>query len=69
MCCKNDSSVINLIYSGQQLLSYIKINVRLRRPLVSVCTPHTIAPKTVNQKQPVDVTLTRIHYLRMVKIS
>ncbi len=22
MCCKNESSVINLIYSGQQLLSY-----------------------------------------------
>ncbi len=26
-CCKNDSSVINLIYSGQPLFSYTRVKV------------------------------------------
>ncbi len=29
VCCKNESSVINLIYSGQQLFSYIDNNSQI----------------------------------------
>ncbi len=29
MCCKNDSSVLNSIYSGQQLISYICYQMKI----------------------------------------
>jgi hypothetical protein len=34
MCCEKWSSVVNLIDSGQQLFSYIKLYVRLERTRV-----------------------------------